>query len=306
MPVVEFFEQPRLNRSILITAFTGWPDAAEGATRAVREVVKQLKATRFAAIDPEEFYDFSRQRPAVSSLPDGNRKITWVKNEFFYWRAADHGIGSERDLVILLGAEPHTRWRTFSDAVMEVATLCNVEMLLVVGSLLAQSPHTRPARVIGTASSRSLGPGLESVDYAPPTYEGPSSMTSVLMEALGKRGVNQVSLWGQSPHYVQVAQNPAVSFALLREIQPFLPTKLNLTRMQQEADEFAAGLVRALEGQRDIASYVKRLEEEYDAETRRSSPQTEPADPAALVKELEEFLRQQRKQPPDGPEEEKS
>ncbi len=287
---------------MLIVALSGWPDAAEGATRAVQEIIRQLPATKFASLDAEEFFDFSRQRPIVSTAPDGNRRIAWQQNSFYYWRAADHGHAGSRDILIHTGAEPQTKWRTYAEAVVQLALECRAELLLVVGALLAQTPHTRPTKVAGSASRLNLGPGLEHIRFHPPNYEGPSSMTSVLMEALGKRGIPQVSLWGHCPHYVQVAYNPAVSHALLREMQSLLPKKLNLARLGREAEEFSVGLARALDGQKDLAAYVKRLEEEYDAETRRSQPSTdqpaEQADPAALVRDLEEFLRQQRKQSP--------
>lgn len=299
LAVLEYTERPSISRSILITALSGWPDAAEGATRAVRELVRLLPAARFASIDPEEFYDFGRQRPMVSNSPEGNRKIAWVTNEFFFWRSSDHGHVGDRDVVVLLGAEPHTRWRTYRDAVIEVALECRAELLLVIGSLLTQAPHTRPARVLGSASRLDLGQGFEHIKFSPPGYEGPTSMTSVLMEAAGRRGILSASLWGHCPHYVQVAQNPAISHALLREMQSFLPVKLDLTRIAREAEQFNAGLARALEGQRDIAAYVKRLEEEYDADAGRSKgEQSEPLEPGELVKDLEEFLRTQRKQSP--------
>jgi proteasome assembly chaperone (PAC2) family protein len=307
LPAVEYTERPSLSRSILIVALSGWPDAAEGATRAVRELVRLLPAVKFASIDPEEFYDFSQRRPWVSNAPDGNRKVTWVSNDFYYWRGADHGHAGDRDIVVFLGAEPNLRWRTYRDAVVEVARECRVELLLVIGSLLAQTPHTRPARVLGSASRLNLGPGMEHIKLAPPAYEGPSSMTSVLMEAMGKRGIPQASLWGHCPHYVQIAQNPAISHALLREMQLFLPVKLDLSRMAREMEQFQSGLERALQGQTDIAAYVKRLEEMYDAETaQQTPPHASQPDPAELVRELEEFLRQQRRQSPGDPGEQKN
>ena len=213
MPFITYTDRPKLKRSMLLLALSGWPDAAEAATRSVRELTRLLPATRFASIDPEEFFDFTVHRPIVSNASDGNRKLSWVKNDFFYWRGEDHGIAADRDILILLGAEPHLRWRAYRDAVLDVAVENNVDMLLVVGALLAQVPHTRPAKVMGSASKMDLGPGLGRIKFPPPGYEGPSSMTSVLMEAMGQRGVPQVSLWGQCPHYLQVANNPAVSLA---------------------------------------------------------------------------------------------
>ncbi len=307
MTYVEYTERPSLNRSILVIAMTGWPDAAEGATRAVKELVRLLPATKFASLDPEDFYDFSQRRPWVSTAPDGNRKMTWVSNDFYYWRGADHGHAGDRDIVVFLGSEPHTKWRAYRDAVVEVALECKVELLLVAGSLLAQTPHTRPPRVMGSASRLNLGPGLEHIKFTPPGYEGPSSMTSVLMEAMGSRGIPQASLWGHCPHYVQVEQNPAISHALLKEVQSFLPVKLNLSRMAREAEQFLGGLARALKGQGDISAYVKRLEEMYDAETRKPlEQQSSQPEPAELLKDLDEFLRQQRREPPGDSGEQKS
>ncbi len=283
---------------MLLLALSGWPDAAEAATRSVRELTRLLPATRFASIDPEEFFDFTVHRPIVSNASDGNRKLSWVKNDFFYWRGEDHGIAADRDILILLGAEPHLRWRAYRDAVLDVAVENNVDMLLVVGALLAQVPHTRPAKVMGSASKMDLGPGLGRIKFPPPGYEGPSSMTSVLMEAMGQRGVPQVSLWGQCPHYLQVANNPAVSLALLKELQLFLPTTLDLSRIERETEQFASTIARALQSQTEIGAYVKRLEQEYDSES-SAQKREGPVETGDVLRDLEEFLRQRRQQPND-------
>ncbi|MSQ08905.1 MAG: PAC2 family protein [Dehalococcoidia bacterium] len=307
MTYVEYIERPSLNRTILILAMSGWPDAAEAATRSVIELVRLLPATKFASLDPEDFYDFSQRRPWVSTTPDGNRKMAWVANDFYYWQSAEHGHPGGRDILVFLGSEPHTKWRTYRDAVVAVALECKVELLLVAGSLLAQTPHTRPPRVMGSASKLNLGPGLEHIKFTPPGYEGPSSMTSVLMEAMGSRGIPQASLWGHCPHYVQMAQNPAISLALLKEVQSFLPVKLNLSRLSREAEQFQSGLERALLGKGDISAYVKRLEEMYDADARKPlEQQSSQPEPAELLNDLEEFLRQQRRESTEDSGEQKS
>ncbi len=280
---------------MLVLALTGWPDACEAATRAVRELTRLLPSNTFASIDAEEFYDFSVHRPLVLNGSNGNRKITWPINEFHYWRASDHGIAADRDIVVLLGVEPHLKWKAYRDTVMQVAEACKVDLLLVVGSLLAQVPHTRPPRVAGSASTRDLGPGLEQVRFLPPAYEGPSSMTSVIMEAMGQRGIPQISLWGQCPHYLQVAQNPVVCHAILRQLQVLVPVKLDLARTEREANMFNATIAKAIQSQTEIGQYVKRLEQDYDSDTKSGRPDEAP-ESGDIVKDLEAYLRGQRGQ----------
>lgn len=287
MPTLEFFEKPSLKRTIFLAAWAGWPDAAESATRAARELVRQLPATKFASIDPEEFYDFSEQRPEVETAPDGSRTLSWPSNEFYYWKNDDP---EGRDVVILVGTEPNLRWRLYAEQVTTVISECNAELMITLGALLDSVPHTRSPRVTGSSVDRDLGEGFETVQYPPPTYEGPSGMTSVISEALAKVGVKHAGIWGHAPHYVQVAHNPAITVAILKEVQRFLPKQLDLAPMEQESEEFVENLQRALEDQKDIEGYVRQLEERYDSEEeRRGRPE-----PAELVQELEEFLRSQR------------
>jgi proteasome assembly chaperone (PAC2) family protein len=291
LSALQHTEQPILNNTILLAAWGGWPDAAESATRALRELVRQLSATRFASIDPEDFYDFAEQRPVISSRPDGTRKLRWPRNEFFYWKAEDGG----HDLLIFIGVEPNLKWRTYTDLIYKVANEGETKLLITVGALLDSVPHTRSPRVTGSSSTEFLGEGFEHIRYAVPNYEGPSGLTSVLIDRLGRDGIPAASIWGHSPHYLQVAQNPTLTHAILSELQQFISAPIDLSRLAKEAEEFDENLVRALSDQQEIEGYVKRLEERYDSEEEsRQSPE-----PAALVKELEDFLRQQRNN--DGP-----
>mgnify|MGYP002822085424 FL=1 len=249
-------------------------------------MVRQLSATKFASIDPEEFYDFAEQRPVISNEADGSRKLTWPENEFFYWKADDSG----RDLLIFIGQEPNLKWQTYTGLVHQVAKESDVKLLVTVGALLDSVPHTRSPRVTGSSTNEDLGPGFGNIKYAVPNYEGPSGLTSVLMDRMGQDRVPSASIWGHSPHYLQVAQNPTLTHAILAELQQFISAPLDLSKLASEAEEFDENLVRALADQQEIEGYVKRLEERYDSEEEsRQRPE-----PAALVRELEDFLRQQR------------
>ena len=286
MSALQYTEHPILSNTVFLAAWGGWPDAAESATRSLWELVRQLSATKFASIDPEDFYDFAEQRPIISNESDGSRKLSWPKNEFFYWKSDDGG----RDLLIFIGVEPNLKWRAYTDIIQKIATESDTKLLVTVGALLDSVPHTRSPRVTGSSLNPDLGPGFEHIKYAVPNYEGPSGLTSVLMDRLDQDKVPSASIWGHSPHYLQVAQNPALTHAMLSEIQQFIAAPINLSKLAVEAEEFDENLVRALADQQEIEGYVKRLEERYDSEEEyRQSPE-----PAALVQELEDFLRQQR------------
>jgi proteasome assembly chaperone (PAC2) family protein len=282
-----YTEHPILSNTVFLAAWGGWPDAAESATRSLRELVRQMSATKFASIDPEDFYDFAEQRPNISNESDGSRKLTWAKNEFYYWISPDGG----RDLLIFIGVEPNLKWRTYTDLIYKVAQESDSKLLVTVGALLDSVPHTRSPRVIGSSLSTDLGDGFEHIKYPIPNYEGPSGLTSVLADRFSAEKIPSASVWGHSPHYLQVAQNPTLTHAILTELQQFISAPIDLSTLAKEAEDFDENLVRALSDQQEIEGYVKRLEERYDSEEEfRQSPE-----PAALVQELEDFLRQQRK-----------
>lgn len=286
MSALQYTEHPILSNTVFLAAWGGWPDAAESATRSLRELVRQLSATKFASIDAEDFYDFAEQRPVITNESDGSRKLEWPKNEFYYWKSDDGG----RDLLIFIGVEPNLKWRTYAEIIHKVATESDTKLLVTVGALLDSVPHTRSPRVRGSSLHPDLGAGFEHIKYAVPTYEGPSGLTSVVMDRLDQDNVPCASIWGHSPHYLQVAQNPTLTHAILSEMQQFVAAPIDLSKLAVEAEEFDENLVRALADQQEIEGYVKRLEERYDSEEEnRQSPE-----PAALVQELEDFLRQQR------------
>ena len=286
LSALKYTEHPILTNTVFLAAWGGWPDAAESATRSLRELVRQFSATKFASINAEDFYDFAEQRPVITNESDGARKLTWPKNEFFYWKAEDGG----RDLLIFIGVEPNLKWRTYTDLIHQVANESDTKLLVTVGALLDSVPHTRSPRVTGSSLNTNLGKEFEHIKYAMPNYEGPSGLTSVLIDRLAQDEVPAASIWGHSPHYLQVAQNPTLTHAILSELQQFISAPVDLTKLARDSEEFDENLVRALADQQEIEGYVKRLEERYDSEEEyRQSPE-----PAALVQELEDFLRQQR------------
>lgn len=273
----------------MIAAFAGWSDASDSATRAIRYVARSYNAHRLAWIDPEEYFDFTQQRPTVSMVAERRRNLSWPATEFSYWKAPD---AASRDVVLALGIEPHLRWRRFAALVMEVAEFSNVELVVTLGALLDAVPHSRPARVMATATAEDLGTGFENIRLPGSRYEGPTGIISVVLDGMARRGVPCVSLWGRAPHYLQVRPNTQVALALLLELQKFLPVRLDLADMRAAAEEFLAGLHRALEGQQQVVEYVRQLEERYDREV-AGRPDAAGSSPEAkaLIEELEQFLR---------------
>ncbi|MBT5320321.1 MAG: PAC2 family protein, partial [Chloroflexi bacterium] len=177
MDSLEFTERPELRRTIMLTAFAGWPDASEAATRAIRYLADQISAKKFASIDPEDFYNFVEQRPKVRNGANGERILSWPENQFYAWRNTD---GEGPDLVLFRGVEPHFKWRSYSAMIYEVAEACNVEMVITLGALLDAVPHTRPVKVTRSSQSDSLGPGLEHLKFRPSSYQGPTGIMSIV------------------------------------------------------------------------------------------------------------------------------
>ena len=155
MEELRISERPALRRPVLVAAFRGWNDGGQGATLAAGHLAQAWDATRFAEIDPEGFFDFQATRPHVSLVDGLSRRIDWPENAFYYAPRPD----AERDVVLLIGIEPNLRWRTFTTLIVDLARELGVDMLITLGSLLADVPHTRPSpvtgagRVCGTSAS---------------------------------------------------------------------------------------------------------------------------------------------------------
>ena len=278
--------QPGLKSPVAVCAFTGWNDAASAATNAARFIVRRLGARKFATIDAEPFYDFKEQRPTVRITARGDRDLNWPANEFFYARNPT----GPHDIVVFIGAEPALRWRTFTAAHAELFREVGAEMVVSLGALLADVPHSRPVRVTGSVMDESLSAQL---DLQPSRYEGPTGIVGVLHTTLRNQGLAGASLWANVPHYITTSQNPPATAALLRRLQPIVGMEWDLSELDAAAERFSDEVNTALSGNPEIEDYVRQLEQAVDA-----GADAEPASqlPRAedVLLDIEHFLRERR------------
>lgn len=268
---------PSLHRPIMLVAFEGWFDAGECATSALSWLASRHHASQVAAIDPEVFFDFQENRPHVGFDAEGNRVIEWPRNEIV---AAE--TGPEHDLLLLSGVEPRLQWRTFCESLIEVIRDTSTELVVTVGSLVGNVPHTRPAMVRGSASDPRLAARL-GLDR--PTYEGPTGVVGAFHDALDRAGVPVISLRVSVPHYVSGPLNPKGQQALLRRLEHVTAVSTGAEDLDPAVLEWEDRVSSAVGSDDDVVSYVARLEAEADA---RAEDQI---DGDELASEIEEFLR---------------
>ena len=281
-----------LRRPILIMAFPGWNDAAEAASTAVRYLATSFQAEKFAEIDPEEFYHFGLTRPLVRNKGDGpgEREIVWPATEFSVTRSS----ALPRDLIVGVAAEPHLRWKTYCATVLELARQCGVTLVLTLGALLAEVPHTRPVRLSGTATDPELR-GL--LGTRPSRYEGPTGIVGVLNIVCRERGLPTASLWANVPHYISGIENPKATLALVKRVLTLLTVTADLSDLDEAVKQFDQNLAEIVRQNAKIAGYVAKLERAAPEEEEAQAAGTGQSDlpPASeLVAEIEQFLRQQR------------
>jgi len=274
----------------MVIVFSGWADAAEGATSAVKFLQRKLKSKKFAEIDPEEFYDFSQTRPHSSRTRDGKRRIHWPANEFSYLTGGDSDAG----IMVFNGVEPNLKWRTFSRTVAEVAKQHGVKSVIHIGALLDAVPHTRPVKLSGTASEARLSEFLESQGIRSSNYQGPTGISSAVMAACIDTGLEYTSIWGHTSHYLQAAPNHRVGSTLLEILLKLLNLSLDLGELKSAAGVFNEEVEKAVAKDEQISSYVTKLEGQYD----EAVAAIEIPDPAELVRDLENFLRGAPGHPP--------
>jgi proteasome assembly chaperone (PAC2) family protein len=280
--------RPDLHDPIAIVAFSGWNDAASAATNAARFVVRRLGARRFAAVDPEDFFDFRETRPTVRIDSKGERQLHWPLNEFFYARNPT----GPHDVVVAIGTEPALRWQTFARSFRGLFKDIGVNMTVSLGALMADVPHTREVRVTGTALDATLAGKL---DLTTSRYEGPTGIVGVLHNILREDEIPAASLWANVPHYITTVQNPLATTALLRRLQPIIGLEFDFTELVAAGERFVAEVNTAISGNPEIVDYVHRLEAAADGGGEPTSQQPGPL-PAGkdLVLDVEEFLRSQR------------
>jgi proteasome assembly chaperone (PAC2) family protein len=293
MDHVELDREPPTSLTTLVMAFGGWIDAGRAATGALRHLAKDLQAPRLARINAEEFFVFTQERPEVRMRADGGRDIHWPRSEFFAWRP-----GTDRDGVLLFcGPEPHQRWKTYTKAFLDLAERCGVKRIVSLGALLAGAPHTRPIRVTARCTDPASRALLEAWGiYRPPTYEGPTGISSVVLDAAEGRGMQHVGFMGQAPHYLPDSENPDAIQTLVSYTARLLNLSPDMSQFAEAIQEFRAQCDQAVARDRATREHVRKLEQEYDAavaEEQQPLPAGE-LDSDKLMQDLEEFLRKQR------------
>jgi predicted ATP-grasp superfamily ATP-dependent carboligase len=273
--------RPELEKPVLIAAFRGWNDGAQAASLAAGYLAKNWDAEQFAEIDPENFFDFQATRPHVS-LEDGlTRRIDWPETGFYHARPD----GFDRDVVLLLGIEPNLRWRTFSDLVVGLASELEVELMITLGALLADVPHTRPSPVTGSASDSEL---VERLGLSASRYEGPTGIVGVLHDACREAGIPSASLWAAVPHYVSLTPSPRAAVALCERLGSLIGVDIDVEELEEAAQSYEEQVSEAVASDEETASYVEELERRSDS----IEESTDLPSGDALAAELTRFLRE--------------
>jgi proteasome assembly chaperone (PAC2) family protein len=292
MDHVEFDGEPPVNLTTLVMAFGGWIDAGRAATGALRHLVGDLGATRLARIDPEEFFVFTQERPEVRLKADGSRDIHWPRSEFFAW----HPGNGREGLLLFSGPEPHQKWKIYTKAFLDLAERCGVRRIVSLGALLAGAPHTRPVRVTARCTDSATRSVLEAWGiYRRPTYEGPTGISSVVLDAAERRGIQHVGFMGQAPHYLRDSENPAAIQTLVTYVARLLNLNPDMSQFTEAIQDFRTQCDQAVAKDRATREHVRQLEQEYDAAAGEEQPlPSGELDSEKLMQELQEFLRKQR------------
>jgi len=278
MEHVAWSDRPKLRTPVLIAAFEGWNDAGEAATYAARYLAEQWVTRRFAVIDPEEFFDFSATRPHVGLDGGLQREIEWPSTEF----TGGAIPGAAFDAVILLGSEPQLRWRTFCQQVVDVARDVEARLVITLGALLAEVPHSRPVSIVGTADDDEL---VRRLDLQHSTYEGPTGIVGVLHDACRKAGIPSASLWAAVPTYVPGAPSPKAALALVERVAAMLDLAIPVTALEIASAAYERQLDELVADDEDTATYVANLEAGVDEDDAVIVTDVD------LIAEVEEFLR---------------
>ena len=275
-------------RPVLIAAFRGWNDGGQGASLAAGYLAKAWDARRFAEIDPEGFFDFQSTRPQVRLEEGYTRRIDWPETVFYH--ARPHGI--DRDAVLLLGVEPNLRWRTFSGLIVDFARELEVELVVTLGALLADVPHTRDAPVTGSATDPAL---IEQLGLQASRYEGPTGIVGVVHDACKRANIPSASLWAAVPHYVSLAPSPKAASALCARLADLLGAEIDTAELDEAAEAYVHQVSEAIATDEETSAYVEELERRIDELDETDIPSGE-----SLAAELSRFLRE-REERGDGP-----
>ena len=260
---------------IMVLAFAGWNDAGGASTWAIRSLIEKTIATEILTFDSEEFYDFSRERPTVQ-LDGESRFLSWPKNTI--------SLSNDGSLLLMEGVEPQLNWQTFTQNILAEAQKYNVSMIITLGSLLAEVPHSRPVLIHGVSENTEINRtyGLQTS-----SYEGPTGIIGVINQLSTDAGIPNMSFWATVPNYVAGAESPKAALALIERLKTTLNLSLNTTDLEIASSAYERQINQIIEGDEDTSKYVDELEDSYDA------GDYEVASPEDFVKDVENFLRNQ-------------
>jgi proteasome assembly chaperone (PAC2) family protein len=276
--VIELGQVPELRHPVVIAAFEGWNDAGEAASGAIEQLAREWDAEPVAALDPEDYYDFQVNRPTVEVDEDGTRRVIWPTTRLLVARRPGHN----RDVVLIDGIEPSMRWRSFVVELLSFAQDVGAEMLVSIGALLADVPHTRPIPVTATTQDEEL---MARLALEPSLYEGPTGIVGVLADAASQAGLPALSLWAAVPHYAGGVPSPKATLALLRRVEELLDMTVPLSDLQEQAHAWERGVDELAENDGEVADYVKSLEQAKDT---ADLPE---ASGEAIAREFERYLQ---------------
>ncbi|MBP7902675.1 MAG: PAC2 family protein [Candidatus Planktophila sp.] len=291
MSHVEIYEIPALRSPIMVIAFGGWSDAGEAATGVITHLLSELgssdaedidngKSTLIGEVDSEDYYDFQVNRPLIFVDSSMIRSLTWPGVQVFGVRNPD----GERDFVLIRGVEPSMRWRTFASEILDLAEDLEVELVITLGSMLADTPHTRAIPISGTGAHPDIATRL-GVEVS--RYEGPTGILAVIQDGCVRRGIDAIALWAAVPHYANATPSPKATLALVNGLEDFLEISLPQGELPEKALAWEAAVNEMVKEDSDIEEYIKTLEESKDANEISDDSGEE------LAREVERFLRRQ-------------
>jgi predicted ATP-grasp superfamily ATP-dependent carboligase len=275
-----------LRAPAMVCAFQGWNDAGDAASSAVSFLASSLNARRFARIDSEEFYDFQSNRPSVRFNDENEREIVWPTVEVFEAQAPR----APRDLVLVQGVEPSLRWRSFTGHIVDLAEALGVQVIVSLGALLGDVPHTRPVAISGHATDPALMERLGMHGSGVSSYEGPTGIVGVLHHACAQAGLPSASLWAGVPHYVAAATNPKAALALVRRVEGLIGVSVDVSELESAAADYERQVGLAVQSDPDIQAFVERLEQAAESDDDETDEDVPSGD--MLAREFQRFLKQ--------------
>ena len=276
--MIEFDDVQDLTSPVVIAAFEGWNDAADAASGVVDHLMEVWQARVVGAIDPEEFYDFQVNRPIVASDEFGHRRLTWPTTRIAVASPPD----MDRDVILIRGIEPNMRWRQFCAELLAACDDLGSQLVVTLGALLADSPHTRPIPVTGSATEPDL---VDRLKLEQSTYEGPTGIVGVFQDACVQLDIPAVSYWAAVPHYVAQPPCPKATLALLGQLEDLLDCSIPLGELPDDARAWERGVDELAEEDEDVAEYIRSLEESRDT---ADLPE---ASGEAIAREFERYLK---------------